>query len=540
MLHKLLLAATVFLVAIHVSIAQAARRPDGITVPSDALFSSQGVLCARISASPVPGVLSGGKFVSHLAAAQFYKQQAKRAKNKRKKKQLRDNASAYRRRHAEELAVCQQTAGGGGGEGGGGGGGGGSGAAAVRFNVSGAVGIALAPVTYTPNNQTGCNLQAILNDGSLAPALASGTAQLQRVLIAPNNKIYAVFYQKTNLETSLPDAAGCLLVEVNPETGIPACIDSEVDYIQWDGAYSSGNTYKNRAIQFDAEGAIYYLGAVWQPSFHTILRRHLNGTTTSLINDNISIDNFIVLSDGTVYFDGTNQTNTARWFRRLSGSNYLQNVLAAMYALPSFLYQFPDGKLYFGLMEWDMSPQLYGVYSLPTSGVAIDPLPWIGDGMSAPALHSCYDLNLYNFQCGQMTHYLHTTPDNKVFALAGEQSRGKLLQYYPDVAVVPVSISRVGVIAGVLTNIVLAGTDDAQRNRLVLYDSSTGQEQDLLGQEDIEIYRMHFLAAQNKLIFDGLRFTDNKYVIGQYDFNTGVISSVPTGDTKLVDFEAFQ
>jgi hypothetical protein len=40
-------------------------------------------------------------------------------------------------------------------------------------------------------------------------------------------------------------------------------------------------------------------------------------------------------------------------------------------------------------------------------------------------------------------------------------------------------------------------------------------------------------------MFDGLRFADNKYVIGQVDLSTGAVVASQTGSDKLVDFQTF-
>jgi hypothetical protein len=56
---------------------------------------------------------------------------------------------------------------------------------------------------------------------------------------------------------------------------------------------------------------------------------------------------------------------------------------------------------------------------------------------------------------------------------------------------------------------------------------------------EIEMYHLNYVASSNKIMFDGLRFSDNKYVIGQIDLNTGQVNSSQTGSSKLVDFQTF-
>jgi hypothetical protein len=73
-----------------------------------------------------------------------------------------------------------------------------------------------------------------------------------------------------------------------------------------------------------------------------------------------------------------------------------------------------------------------------------------------------------------------------------------------------------------------------------LYNTETDSEQTLVtASNEIEMYHLNYVASSNKIMFDGLRFSDNKYVIGQIDLNTGQVNSSQTGSSKLVDFQTF-
>jgi hypothetical protein len=140
--------------------------------------------------------------------------------------------------------------------------------------------------------------------------------------------------------------------------------------------------------------------------------------------------------------------------------------------------------------------------------------------------------------CGAMSNRLHRTVSGKVFAV-GLNPR-VLYQYYPTPTKPSVSVSSVSVMQGVVNNIVLAGTNSAGVNIMTLFDTSDLSEVQLLGPDnEIEIYRLNYVASTNRIMFDGLRFSDNKYVIGQYDFNTMTFSASQTGGTKLIDFKTF-
>jgi len=70
--------------------------------------------------------------------------------------------------------------------------------------------------------------------------------------------------------------------------------------------------------------------------------------------------------------------------------------------------------------------------------------------------------------------------------------------------------------------------------------TTTQTELQLIGPEnEIEIYRLNFLAAEGKIMFDGLRFADNRYVIGQIDLQTMTVTASATGSSKLEDFQTF-
>ena len=141
---------------------------------------------------------------------------------------------------------------------------------------------------------------------------------------------------------------------------------------------------------------------------------------------------------------------------------------------------------------------------------------------------------------GAFIQGLVTTVSGKVFAVAGQGAESNLMQYYPALASVTTAVKKIGVSQGVLNHVVLAGLNADDRYILTLYDTSNDTELQLLGPDnEIEIYHLNYVATTNRIMFDGLRFSDNKYVIGQYDLNTMTFSASQTGSTKLTDFQTF-
>jgi hypothetical protein len=55
-------------------------------------------------------------------------------------------------------------------------------------------------------------------------------------------------------------------------------------------------------------------------------------------------------------------------------------------------------------------------------------------------------------------------------------------------------------------------------NTLVVLDLDTFQETILIDStNEVEIYNMSYITATNKIMFNGLRFSDNTLVVGEVD-----------------------
>jgi hypothetical protein len=69
---------------------------------------------------------------------------------------------------------------------------------------------------------------------------------------------------------------------------------------------------------------------------------------------------------------------------------------------------------------------------------------------------------------------------------------------------------------GVISNVILAGTNAAGTNLISVYDTSSKQETIVLdASNEIEAYSITYVASRNSIMFTGLRFSDNKYVVGE-------------------------
>jgi sugar lactone lactonase YvrE len=382
----------------------------------------------------------------------------------------------------------------------------------LSFDLTGAVGLAIdnssPPIARGTDFSTGVsNLKRVNPDNSLSDAIRSGSATVQSFMVAANNQVYLLLSSPVD---------SCILVRVDGNTNESSCVDSTLSQINWNNAFGD-------PIQFDGNGNIYYQG---NASGSTILRENSSGTTTDLINSNISLKGFLVLNDGTVFVTGRTNSTGTQWTRIITPEGSLENLLTIQ---PDFLALFPDNNVYIqGAQGFTLARYL-------TATDEFDPIGWIDQTQEAyyacPPDVSCY-YNNFN-----PTNSILKTTNGEVFI-----NNGRLIQYYPIVSAVNTTIADVTVSKSILTYILLAGLDSDEANKLVLYDTATDTETDLLGGEDIEVYHVNYLnsSSHQTVMFDGLRFSDNEYVLCQIDLtdnNTLICSKTDTG--KLTDFQLF-
>jgi hypothetical protein len=316
--------------------------------------------------------------------------------------------------------------------------------------------------------------------------------------------------------------------------------------IIWPDTYSQ---IKNAPIQFDRSGAIYYSGR--SATGNTILRKYSNGQTTDLISDDVQLYGFIAVPDGGAIITGTTTATGASWTRRVTAEGSLRTLINYE---ASFLSIFADGNIYIG--SWYTSDySTAGVRRYLTASNQLDTREWISAALNNPGPSAyfwgqgfCGDSVLRTARAGFCSSsgvfaagFFNTT-DGKTFALAGNAPNTALSQYYPTIAFPTTIVKNISVAQGVLTHLILAGTDAANQNIMTLYDASNGAEEQLLGAEnDIEIYHVNFVyeGGVSKVLFDGLRFSDNKYVLGQVDLSTKQVSVTSTIATKWSDFQTF-
>jgi hypothetical protein len=545
---------------------KAKHHPAGaVKLPKSKVRHVKGVTCGELRKKWVPGTIVGGYFISDAQQAHNYRVRAKHAKGKAKAADTKASKK-FAKRAKSRLGVCGKGASGGRP-------GGANPGKPLRFNLNGAIGLALkgsspggttnalsrlharaaaSSATSPAGEGTGSNLQTIGANGQVADAVTSGKATIEKTLVGPDGKVYVVFgLGGVNLENTEGSASGgqrCVLAQVDPATGVPSCIDSSLTRISGNISSSFGGPI-NPPIQFDAGGAIYYAGSTNSGAF--TFRKWSNGTTRDLIAPSgISIREFLVMPDGTVFITGITQANNSQWTRRIAPDGSLHPLLDHW---AYFMARYPDGKPYFGVFPIgatsgvdsydEATGQLASQwwiansegYEPPSGGEVNDSKSICGPSSTVPFTVKS------NFCPGSYISQSITTGDGRVFAIADAQGTGVAMQYYPTLAIVPTAVGHVSV-AGVRGNdLLLAGTDSSGDQILTEYDPSSETETQLLGPpataDQYEIFHMSYLEEGNKILFDGQRFSDNQYVIGEYDLNTHQVNVVASSTSKWADLQ---
>ncbi len=521
--------------------------PGSIKLQPSQIRKSGGVTCGFVKASWVPGTrYTGGRFLSRVTQERNLRASARKASGTSRTALLK-SATQFAVKAKKERIVCaslpkpstynpptnpfvpvtttpstsattpstQST---------------------LKFNIKNAVGLTLKSSVSSSSVRAmagSSNLQSVDASGNVADAVTAGSASISRFLIAPNDKLYVVFNSKTTIGST-----SCILAEVAKATGDPTCIESDLSSIVW----TDLTNYEFDPIQFDDAGAIYYAGSTVDGK--STIRRYRDGVATSLVTDNVNNLRFLTLADGRVLVGGTTTSSSSSWTRLINTSGGLQTVVAGSY--PNFLSRFPDGNVYLGY--WMDGNGVMGIKRYLSATSTMDSTYWISGNTNGVSRPSFFDvgaasstpqrIQALEAYYGTRVRQLVATTDNKMFAITG--STPTLVQYYPSVSQPSTAVTAVGVMQRVLTYIILSGTNSNGQNITTLYNTATDTEQTLIpSTNEIEIYHLNYVASTNKIMFDGLRFSDNKYVLGQIDLNTGQVTASQTGSSKLVDFKTF-
>lgn len=499
---------------------RACKQPHGaFGVGSRRLIRVGGITCAPARTGKyLPGRYKGGYFAPFIQLARNFQREARFEKNPRKKKRLLNQAAKFRRMQGQYGGLCsrrERRPDGPGRDRG----------TSLRFDFSGAVGLTLTKganmLSHRARGVAGAssgagqsNIDKIMPDGTIEDAVESGTAAASRILIGPDDAVYMQF-----------SGGQCLLAKVDVETGVPECVDSSLSSIV-QGIRPSANP----AIQFDDSGAIYYAGFTNEGK--SVLRRHKNGVSTDMIHDTVFIHDFLVTGNGTLFLAGETSGGSTFWTRRILPSGGVKEIMSS---LAPFFAVFPDHNVYFG--AWDT--QLSGVARYDMAIDSLDPTMWISskiNDIERPAHYPAIDTCPETF-CAVAGLPFKQTDSGAVFSASGD----RLIRYYPVPDDIDTPLRSFSAIETVGDDVYVAGATGVPVERLLIkYDSLGGEVKEVIGPpNEIEIFRLNHSPELNRLYFDGLRFANNRYVIGYVDLSTGKVTIATDLDGELEDFQTF-
>lgn len=399
------------------------------------------------------------------------------------------------------------------------------------FQVSGAVALALSTASGScgtnSTGQAGCAV-AVAADGSNPSLFAAGSAtpSVRDFHSAPNGKFYVVFSSMTILVSG---GRYCVFAEVNLDTGIPTCVDEEMSSVSMGMGYSFGSSANgNPTIQFDDAGNVYYSGQANSGSFGFTLRKKVGSTVSTLVNDNITVRDFLVLGDGSILLSGSTTSTQSWWIRKLSPSGAITTLVNGAQA--NFLRKFADGNIYYGVMATGPGTSSAVYRYLVTDG-KVDDMAWIATAWSGAAIASRNDVSVV---CQQ--HVGNTTVWSTFCQLSGAHVKNSfnlgntttiaiaggvgmqsttLMQYYPTVQKEPTVVQNITLAYQAGSKIVLAGLDAAAKNIITVVDPTTHQEVVIFdGSNEVEVYSIGFVPSTGKVMFNGLSFATGKIIVG--------------------------
>ncbi len=354
--------------------------------------------------------------------------------------------------------------------------------------------------------------------GVAQDVFTSGGATVSQIYKS-GDEVFVAFDVRYDLATSSATGDGCLLAraKIGAEVSLE-CVDSTLKSLV--GTLDTAQSDLNDTVQVDGQGGIYYLGYVEAANAsgrETVLRRYANGTVSDLINSGIDIEDFAVTPAGDVFVVGRTTATSTDWVRKISAAG---SVTTLFEKNAWFVRLFPDGNIYFGTNESEI-----GMFRYLTASQTLDGDLWIGCANSYTNCH--YDGDTVLTYGTSYKKFFES--NDRVFGIDDRGLRPGLFALYPTPAAVPLvglSSIRTGASAG-SDRIVLAGVKASGVNGLLAYNVGTAAETDLLGANNVEVYQVS--ASAQKVYFEGLRFSDNAFVVGEVGVDGTGLTVVATG-----------
>jgi len=343
--------------------------------------------------------------------------------------------------------------------------------------------------------------------GQVRDPLLSGDVEVREFFIAPDDTVYAA--------VANPWVVNCVLLRINSATGATSCVDSSLESLNWGDRNVGGlPNMATPPVQFDRNNNIYYVGK--NTAGNTVLRRNSNGAIRDLVNQNVAIDKFFVAPNAEVIMCGKTLSTDRSWIRRVSPEGRLTNLAAVGigYCNIGYMQVFEDGNLWMS--------QYHGRtmrYSLKEGKLLRDPYGWGDKGNHIIDFRS-YDNTYQGMLNSDFLYFGYEVPED-AFNITQNRStwlirKNTLVRVVPSLLFAETSIAQYNMSYAYGDKVFLAGTDKKDVNRLILYNTTNGSERVIFdGRNEIEIYDMVYIPATNTLMFSGLRFSDNRFVVGE-------------------------
>lgn len=407
------------------------------------------------------------------------------------------------------------------------------------FDLADAAGVAVPATSYrerqglAPEASTGSPLLAVDGNGQMKGAIVSGElpegVHVAATFSGPHKRM-AIAYGGYN------PFGFCRLGLVDRRTGQQTCLEVAQPNLSLDVS-SAENYYGYPTVQFDAQGRVYYAARGYSGAESaSILRRHDGTSATDLMRyGNVSVLGWIVASDGTVVVTGQTQSSGQMWTRAISPAGAIQSLPSSSRPLP---VQFPDGNVYLGV--WGDSQSPYGIRrylvedrkvesgywmaNLPTSDtVRWDTSTFCGVSWAGSLCSGGYD-----------TRKLVTTRSDEVWGIDGRA----VVRLFPSPAVVDVGMHP-ALLAAVGNRIAVSGSDADGNPVTRLYNPNNGVTRTLLGPDnEVDVFTLNYVPSSGLIMFDGVRYSDGKYVVGVIDPASGVVSmDTATKMSQVVTFD---
>ncbi len=372
----------------------------------------------------------------------------------------------------------------------------------LRFDFSNTAALAVgktvnvrsAPSTRTSPQQTApgerSNLTVVEGSGRTRDAVTSGSTEVLGAWIAPDRSTYVEVRQVW------PET--CYFFRIAAGDTVPSCVEAGRTGLSNAQRFYGPNSLP--AVQFDAQGRVYYLSSPAQSSEAPSVRRYDNGAVTAMSNSQSNVFNFVVTPDGNVFISGNSypSATSSVWLRRVRPSGQIDPIVSESVSL---LGRFPDGNVYFVYGQGAIRRYLTGSSTL-------DPTPWTQSPPN-PSMSTPRGAGV-------------VTVGNKVFSSNAYSGAG-LWQLYPAYNAKITSVTESTTMAAAGIYVVVGGRDSQGRQVLTRFDTNNESETSLLGPNQIEIYHLASVSA-GRIVFDGLRFSDGQYVLGSIDVATGQVT----------------